>query len=148
MHVVPENVHVLPEKDATNGEEGGAANVAVLTGFNTNVEHVNPMYQTMHDDASTINADDLVQVATTIARALYALATVDNVKDAVAMKRAVSQATHLSADRNLIAKLMNCSVVSWHCPLTQEYIPWMIDIADGKQKGEEGCGCWWQRFHC
>ena len=35
MKSVPEQVYVL---------KGGAANVAVMTGFNTNVEEVNPVY--------------------------------------------------------------------------------------------------------
>ena len=89
----------------------------------------------MHDDRSNINVHDLTLMATTIARSLYALATVDDVKDATAMKHAVASATHLVANSELIETLVNCSVISWNCPLTKEYIPWMIDIAKGKQKG-------------
>ena len=41
----------------------------------------------MHDDRSNINVHDLTLMATTIARSLYALATVDDVKDATAMNQ-------------------------------------------------------------
>ena len=113
----------------------GVQHTAVLTGFQTNLQEVNPMYQTAHDDVTELNVGDLVKISTTIARSLYAMATVESLNDKEAVKAAVASATHLTVDPHLIASLINCSVVSWDCSITEEYTSWMIDIARGKQNG-------------
>ncbi len=111
-------------------------NVVVVTGYNRDVDEVNPYYQTAYDDLSNINAADLIKIATTVARSLYAMATVNNIEDSNEMKTAISSAGHLSADPLLVEKLINCTVISWNCDLTKDYIPWMIDIANGKSAGK------------
>ena len=77
-----------------------------------------------------------MQAATTIARSLYALATVDSLDNALGIQAAVAGASHLVVDAELIELLMNCSVLSWNCPITKEYSPRLIDIAEGKMRGE------------
>ena len=78
-----------------------------------------------------------MQAATTIARSLYALATVDSLDNALGIQAAVASASHLVVDAELIELLMNCSVLSWNCPITKEYSPRLIDIAEGKMRGEK-----------
>ena len=78
-----------------------------------------------------------MQAATTIARSLYALATVDSLDNALGIQAAVAGASHLVVDAELIELLMNCSVLSWNCPITKEYSPRLIDIAEGKMRGEK-----------
>ena len=40
----------------------GIARTAVLTGYNQNIEEINPNYQTMHDDIENLNKVDLVSI--------------------------------------------------------------------------------------
>ena len=84
---------------------------------------------------SSILIFEQMQAATTIARSLYALATVDSLDNALGIQAAVASASHLVVDAELIELLMNCSVLSWNCPITKEYSPRLIDIADGKMRG-------------
>jgi hypothetical protein len=127
------DVHVLPTAASTRN---GDINAAVLTGYRNNIEEVNKFFQTSHDDLKQLRLDDLTRTATTIARTLYALATVENLNDATALQSAVasSNAKQLQADPLLVEKLVNCSVVSWDCSLTKTYSPHFIDIARGKIK--------------
>ena len=66
---------------------------------------------------------------------MYALATVDSLDNALGIQAAVASASHLVVDAELIELLMNCSVLSWNCPITKEYSPRLIDIAEGKMRG-------------
>ena len=84
---------------------------------------------------SSILIFEQMQAATTIARSLYALATVDSLDNALGIQAAVASASHLVVDAELIELLMNCSVLSWNCPITKEYSPRLIDIAEGKMRG-------------
>ena len=68
---------------------------------------------------------------------MYALATVDSLDNTLGIQAAVASASHLVVDAELIELLMNCSVLSWNCPITKEYSPRLIDIAEGKMRGEK-----------
>ena len=127
------DVHVLSPPPTAGSD---VLNAAVLTGYKDTIEEVNKFFQTSHDDLHQLNVNDLTRTATTIARTLYALATVENLHDAAAVQSSVSSpiASQLFADPLLIERLVNCSVVSWDCSLTEIYLPRFIEIARGKIK--------------
>jgi hypothetical protein len=102
----------------------GVDRAAVLAGYSADIGEVNPYFQSMFDVGANIDADVIVRAATTAARSLYALATVDDIDNSTAIAAAVAspQAQSLKADSLLVASLVNCSTISWDCPLAVDYL--------------------------
>ena len=106
----------------------GVDRAAVLSGYSADIGEVNPYYQSMFDVGANLDVDAITRAATTAARALYALATVADIDNATAIASAVAspQAQALAADRFLVASLVNCSTVSWDCPLAVDYLGTLV----------------------
>eukprot|EP00946_MAST-07B_sp_MAST-7B-sp1_P003672 g3672.t1 len=118
--------------DAFVGSNGllpeGVDRAAVLAGYSADIGEVNPYYQSMFDVGVNIDVDTITRTATSAARALYALATVEDIDNSSAVAAAVAsrEAQSLKADRSLVASLVNCSTISWDCPLAVDYLGTLV----------------------
>ena len=115
-----EGASLIPEREAR---------AAVIAGYSSDISEVNLYYQSMFDLRKTIDVDALTKVATSTARALYALATVEDIDNSSAIAASIESpgAQALKADADLVSALVNCSTVSWDCPVAVDYLGGLIE---------------------
>jgi hypothetical protein len=94
----------------------------VFTGYEST--YTNDYYHSMFDGIDNVNRNDMIKFSNTLARTLYVLATATDLEDKLALETAADSlpSIGLVVDEAFVNELINCTLVSWSCPLGKKFV--------------------------
>eukprot|EP00943_MAST-04B_sp_MAST-4B-sp1_P008085 g8085.t1 len=95
--------------------QNGNSKSAVLTGYKST--YINKYYHSLFDNIDNINRKDLYKFSTTLAKALYVMATTESLdKNDILLQAMKNIPTTLIVNETLLNDVINCTLISWDSP--------------------------------